>query len=105
MTNPLKPILAGLGPKLAQFEQQAQERLQLRDQVRAALPAPEKDHVLSAAYDKDTLIITADSSVWSARLRYCEAELRTQFARMRGKEFAKLRVRVGHQNDADHSNS
>lgn len=95
MANPLKPILAGLGAKLGALERRAQARQTLLAKVRAALPAPENEHVISAAYQQSELVITADSAVWSARLRYCQDLLLTGLTAAGETPFTKLRVRVG----------
>lgn len=95
MTNPLKPILAGLDAKLGALERRAQAQQTLLDKVRTVLPAPENEHVISAVYRQDALVITADSAVWSARLRYCQAVLHTGLTVSGETPFTKLRVRVG----------
>lgn len=95
MSNPLKPILAGLDGTLARIERQAQARSSLLIKVQAALPAPENEHVVSAAYEKGALILAADSAAWCARLRYCQEALQTGLADRGETPFTKLRVRVG----------
>lgn len=95
MDNPLKPILAGLEAKLGAFEQRARARQTLLEKVRAALPAPENEHVISAAYEKDQLVIAADTAVWCDRLRYCQDTLLAGLAATGERSVTKLKVRVG----------
>ena len=91
----LQPISVGLEPRLAALESRASEALTLADAIRAALPAEEKTHVLSASYREDTLHISVDSSVWCSRLRYREQELRAGLTAAGAKPFTNLKVRVG----------
>jgi len=61
--------LAGLGAEAA-------ARRELAARVRAALPADEALHVVSASLDKDgRLIVGMDSAAWAARLRYAAGSL------------------------------
>jgi hypothetical protein len=77
------------------LENQAKAALGLLNQVRKALPEPEKNHVLSASYQDDTLIVTSDSAAWCSHLRYRENFLREQLAALGEKPFTVLKVRVG----------
>ena len=56
----MKPLTAGLSPRFANLERRAQATIELAERVRAALPAPEKDHVTSASYRSETLVVLAD---------------------------------------------
>jgi hypothetical protein len=91
----LVALSAGLGPAIAALESQAKAALGLLGQVRKALPEPEKNHVLSASYQDDTLLITADSAAWCTHLRYRENALREQLVALGEKPFTLLKVRVG----------
>jgi hypothetical protein len=91
----LIPLSAGLGPQIAALENQAKAALGLLNQVRKALPEPEKNHVLSASYQDDTLIVTTDSAAWCTHLRYRETSLREQLVALGEKPFTVLKVRVG----------
>jgi len=91
----LLPFSAGFGSKIAALEQQAKAALDLLSRVRKALPEPEKNHVLSASYHDDSLVVTTDSAAWSTRLRYQESALREQLVKLGEKPFTVLKVRVG----------
>jgi len=91
----LQPILAGLGSRIAALEQRAQKTIELAEKVRAALPEPEKLHVVSASYRTDTLVVLMDSAAWCPQVRYAEAELRERLVAAGETRFTKLRVRVG----------
>jgi hypothetical protein len=91
----LQPILSGLGSRLAALEQRAQKTIELAEKVRAALPPPEKLHVVSASYRADTLVILMDSAAWCPQVRYAEAELREKLVAAGETQFTQLRVRVG----------
>lgn len=99
MSEPMKPITAGLGSLFANLERRARESLNLADRVRAALPAPEKEHVLSATYREDTVIVTTDSAAWASRLRFLHAELLSALGEGRETPVTKLHVRVGQATD------
>jgi len=96
MSNPLQSLSSELGDAVTQLEKRAARAFQLLDLVRAALPKPEKTHVLSAAYRDDTLIVSVDSAMWTAHVRYLEGALRRHFAAAGEKPFTVLKVRVGH---------
>jgi hypothetical protein len=91
----LQPILSGLGSRIAELEQRAQKTIELAEKVRAALPEPEKLHVVSASYRADTLVVLMDSAAWCPRVRYAELELRDRLVAAGEMQFTKLRVRVG----------
>jgi len=94
MSESLTPLGAGLGVRIEALEQKAKAALALTDRVRAALPDPEKNHVLSASYHDETLVIAADSAAWSTRIRYREQALRDAWSRLGEKPFTHLKVRV-----------
>ena len=91
----LRPLSEGLGPKIAALEARATAALSLVGRVRDALPQPEKNHLLSASYRDDTLVLTTDSAAWGTRLRYQEASLREALVARGEKPFTVLKVRVG----------
>lgn len=95
MSERLKPICAGLGPLFANLERRAQATVELAAQVRAALPGPEKDHVLSASYRDDTLIVIADSAAWASHIRYAQSDLLERLREAGETQFTKIRVKVG----------
>jgi hypothetical protein len=84
-----------LGPLFSALERRVQATVDLTAKVRAALPGPEKDHVISASYRDDTLVVLADSAAWCPQIRYAQQEL---FARLRDAgetPVTKLKVKVG----------
>ena len=91
----LRPLSAGLGPRFADLERRAQATVDLAARVRAALPGPEKDHVVSASYRDDTLVVLMDSAAWGSRLRYAQQELLAQLHADGVTQFTKVRVKVG----------
>ncbi len=95
MTDRLKPIADGLGALFSKLQQQAEATQELAGKVRAALPGNEKDHVVSASYREDALIVVVDSAVWCARVRYAHDTLRKALEAAGEKPFTKLKVRVG----------
>src|SRR3954471_12792601 len=95
MTNRLKPIGDGLGTLFSQLRKRAEATKELADKVRAALPGNEKEHVVSASYRGDALIVVVDASVWSARVRYAHETLRNALQAAGEKPFTKLNVKVG----------
>jgi hypothetical protein len=96
MSGSLQPLSAALGSQVAELEARAKRALNLTDLVRATLPGPEKNHVLSASYRDDLLVISMDSAMWTAQVRYQEDGLRRGLGAAGEKPFTKLKVRVGH---------
>jgi len=95
MSDKLRAFSDGLGPRIAALEARAKAVLALSDKVRLALPGPEKNHVLSASYREDTLIISTDSAAWCGHIRYQENTLRERLIAAGEKSFTVLKVRVG----------
>lgn len=91
----LKPLSAGLGPRFADLERRARATVDLAAHVRAALTGPEKEHVVSASYRDDTLVVLMDSAAWGSRLRYAQQELLAQLQAGGVTQFTKVRVKVG----------
>jgi hypothetical protein len=95
MSDGLKPLSAALQGPLAHLESRARDASKLLELVRAGLPEPEKNHVLSASYRDDALIVIVDSSMWSAHVRYREKSLLQHLVAANEKPFTKFKVRVG----------
>ena len=100
MDSPLKPFLANPLGALAKLERRAHKVMNLTNKVRNTLPDPERQHVLAAAYHKDTLVITTDSAAWTAQIRFAQDDLRRQLCATGEKTFVHLKVRVGHGGEA-----
>lgn len=95
MSEHLKPIGDSLGSLFADLERRAQATVDLAARVRSALTGPEKDHVLSASYQDQTLVIVVDSAAWSSHIRYAQDELLARLRAAGETQFTKIRVRVG----------
>lgn len=95
MSERLKPLSAGLGPLFANLERRAQATVDLATRVRSVLAGPEKDHVLSASYRDDTLVVITDSAVWASHIRYAQQELLERLRDAGETQFTKIRVKVG----------
>ena len=95
MADRLKPIGDGLGALFSQLQKRSEATKELADKVRAALPGNEKEHVVSASYRGDALIVVVDAAVWSARVRYAHETLRNALEAAGEKPFTKLNVKVG----------
>jgi hypothetical protein len=95
MSERFKPLGETVGALFAQLEQRVQAHVELAEKIRAALPGPEKDHVVSASYRGDTLVVLADSAAWCPQIRYAQAQL-LELVRSSGEnKVTKLKVRVG----------
>lgn len=95
MSDRFKPLSEGLGPLFQELERRAKATVDLAARVREALAGPEKDHVVSATYKDETLIVLADSAAWATHIRYAQTEL-LDALRARGEtRFTKLKVKVG----------
>jgi hypothetical protein len=95
MSDPFKRLSDGLGTLFTDLERRVQAHADLAVLVRNALPGPEKDHVVSAAYRDDTLVILADSAVWCPQIRYAQRALLEALARAGETRFTKVKVKVG----------
>ena len=95
MSEGMKSVGSALGGLLADLERRAQETLDLTTRVRKALDGPEKEHVLSAVYREDTLVITADSAAWGSRIRYMQEGIGEKLRAQGETQFTKIRVKVG----------
>jgi hypothetical protein len=95
MSDRLKPMSETLGPLFTQLERRVQATVDLTAQVRAALPGPEKDHVISATYRDETLVVLADSAAWCPHIRYAQQHLLEQLRSAGETRFTKVRVKVG----------
>jgi hypothetical protein len=95
MSDRFKRIGDGLGPLLKDLERRAQATLDLTARVKATLPAPEKEHFLSASYREDTLVISMDSAAWCSRLRYEQQKLIDALHAAGETRVTKIKVRVG----------
>lgn len=96
----MKPFTDGLGPLFTNLARRAQASADLTTKVRAALDGEEKEHVISASYRGDTLVVVADSAAWCPHIRYAQATL---FERLRvagETQFTKMKVKVGARNTA-----
>jgi predicted nucleic acid-binding Zn ribbon protein len=61
---------------ISRLKAEAAKRRELAARVRAELPEAEAEHVVSAHFDdQGLLVIGMDSPAWAARLRYSTAEL------------------------------
>jgi hypothetical protein len=94
MSEHFKPLGAGLGSLFEHLERRVHSNVELADRVRAALPGPEKDHVVSATYRDDTLIVLADSAAWCTHVRYGQAQLLERLRAAGETRFTKLKVKV-----------
>ena|ERR1700689_1610038 len=90
----LSELLARGGKRLSRLVDQAAERSQIVEQVRAALPARLAQSVASAGLDGDRLTIGVVGAVWASRLRYSSDAIRKRVAKSLGKEVLTVRIRV-----------
>ncbi len=69
---------------LATLAAEARRREGLTERVRGLLPAAEAAHLLAAnTSDTGELVLTMDSSVWAARVRYRAVDLGVERLRVR----------------------
>jgi hypothetical protein len=90
----LSELLARGGKRLSRLVDQAAERAQIVDQVRAALPARLAQSVVSAGLDEGRLTIGVVGAVWASRLRYSTDAIAKRLTKSLGKEVLKVRIRV-----------
>jgi hypothetical protein len=95
MSEFLKRFGEGVGPLFSDLERRTRETLDLTAKVRRVLAENEKEHLISATYDEDTLVLTTDSAAWASRLRYVQEQLLTALREHGETQGQKIRVRVG----------
>ena len=93
-TRSIKELLRGGGTRLASLGAKAQERSAVLHQVRAALPAPLAERVVSAGVLDGTLSLGVAGAAWASRLRYAADSLRHHFAVSSGVAVRVVRIRV-----------
>jgi hypothetical protein len=90
----LSELLARGGKRLSRLVDQAAERSQIVEQVRAALPARLAQSVVSAGLDGGRLTIGVVGAVWASRLRYSTDTIAKRVAKSLGKDVLTVRIRV-----------
>ena len=94
MSDPLKPLFAGLTPRLDGLARQAGLARSLTEQVQAQLPEKLRPHVLSASRRGADLVVIVDSAAWSAGVRYAGRRLKAQLEATGAPEIVKIKVKV-----------
>ena len=95
MSEFLKRFGEDVGPLFSDLERRTRETLDLTAKVRRVLAENEKEHLISATYDEDTLVLTSDSAAWASRLRYVQEQLLNALREQGETQGSKIRVRVG----------
>jgi len=78
---------------LAQLKKQLAQQQTLLEQVRASLPSPLNEQLLSAVLNSRTLTLLVHSPVWASRLRYLAPQLLRQL-RQQGLVIEQIRPRI-----------
>ncbi|WP_157071627.1 DciA family protein [Steroidobacter denitrificans] len=95
MSDHLKPLSAGLGPLFESLERRSLTVLDLTARVRKSLEGPEKNHIISASYRGETLIVATDSAAWCPYIRYAQDILLARLNQTGETRFTKIKVKVG----------
>ena len=90
----VKDLLEKSGSPLAKVSGKAARLEALTNAIRQVLPEPLKWHLVAASEREDTLVLTADSAAWAARMRFHEREVLTHHNRKQGRASQKVIVRV-----------
>ena len=88
----LKSVL-GDSQRLGRLAESAARLGALTASVREALPPEIQPHLTAASVRDDTLVLTADSPAWAARLRFHGREILTFLAVRQGIRAARISVR------------
>jgi len=86
--------LSRTGNKLTALKNRSQQRAEVLEQVRAALPARLGLAVVSAGIDQGRLTIGVVGAVWASRLRYLTESVRKRVAGTSGIALLSVKVRV-----------
>jgi hypothetical protein len=95
MSDPLKPLLSGLGGAFADLARKAAATTSLTHAVQQSLPDALRPHVVSAVRRGNDLVVIVDSAAWTARVRYAGPRLREQLQALGEPVAGKVRVKVG----------
>jgi hypothetical protein len=90
----LSDLLSRTGNKLSALKTRSIQRLEIVEQVRAALPARLAQAVASAGIDEGRLTIGVVGGVWASRLRYLTESVRKRVSAASGMPVVSVRVRV-----------
>ena len=90
----VKNLLEKSGSPLAKISGKAALLEELTIFIRKALPDPLKNHLIAASEHDSTLVLTADSAAWAARMRFHETEILTHHNRKQGPVSHKVVIRV-----------
>ena len=90
----LSDLLSRTGNKLSALKTRSLQRLEIVEQVRAALPARLAQAVASAGIDQGRLTIGVVGAVWASRLRYLTESVRQRVSAASGMPVVSVRVRV-----------
>lgn len=94
MTSESLKDLLRRGGRLTELADRAERMVSLADQIREALPQPERNHVSAVSVAANgQLNVTTHSAAWAARLRYLADDLLVA-ARRHGIAATRCRVRV-----------
>jgi hypothetical protein len=93
-TRSIKELLRAGGKRLGGFTAQARERSVVLEKVRAALPAPLAQRVVSAGFEGGTLRLGVAGAPWASRLRYAAETLRDKLGTSMGLTVQSVRIRV-----------
>jgi len=85
--------LLGESPRLARLAQSAAHLAALTASARDALPPEVRPHLTAASVRNDTLVLTADSPVWAARLRFHGPQVLTFLTTGQGIKASRVTVR------------
>jgi len=92
-THSVKDLLARAVPVLSQAADQTARQAFWHPWLEARLPAELSPRITGITERDGTLVVFADSSAWSARLRYALLELESQLRRA-APHINEIRVRV-----------
>lgn len=84
---------------LAQLKRELAQQQSLLEQVRASVPSPLSEQLLSAVLSGRTLTLLVHSPVWASRLRYLAPQLLRQL-RQQGLAVEQIRPRIVPAQDA-----
>ena len=90
----VRELLARGDNRLSRLVERSAARVEILEQVRAALPARLAEAVASAGLEQGRLTIGVVGAVWASRLRYSTEIIRKKVARSAGIDILAVRIRV-----------
>jgi hypothetical protein len=90
----INELIRNSGRRVSDLRSRVQARSRALEHVRAALPSPLAQNVVSAGLEQGRLTIGVGGAAWAARLRYVTGPLRLAVGSLLGVDIREIRIKV-----------